>query len=268
MTHGLLQVSFLINFKQNLLNLASISPNSERDKLIYYTVNERSEDNSVRYCLKCRKFKPDRAHHCKFCDVCVLKMDHHCPLLGNCIGFKNYKFFLLTVFYGLVNSTYFNYIFSDAIRFLVVEEKIVDVKLVTFLVLYFFMTMVMIALIIFNIFHFWIIIKNFTSHEFITKVVKKKHVRRDGYLDGDGDIESRENLKFPHTPIEQSNQISKYDISLWYNFKQVYGWNPIFWLLPVSSASPILCRNEKTLWDNGINFKINKKYECEIVKSV
>ena len=33
---------------------------------------------SLRYCVHCRKVKPDRTHHCSLCGVCVLKMDHHC----------------------------------------------------------------------------------------------------------------------------------------------------------------------------------------------
>jgi palmitoyltransferase len=33
---------------------------------------------SQRYCRKCKRIKPQRAHHCRKCGQCVLKMDHHC----------------------------------------------------------------------------------------------------------------------------------------------------------------------------------------------
>jgi hypothetical protein len=199
-----------------------------------FIINERSDKNSVRYCLKCKKFKPDRAHHCKFCNCCTLKMDHHCPWVGNCIGFRNYKFFLNMIFYALVNSAYFTYIFSDVIRYLIIEEKIVSLKLLLFVVLYFFMIMVMLSLAIFNIFHLWITVKNFTTFEFVTHFVRAK---------------------------QNPNTRSQYDITYWENFKQVYGWNPLLWLLPVDPIS-------SSKWHNGFNFKLNTKFEYEVVKSV
>jgi hypothetical protein len=199
-----------------------------------FTVHERSEKNSIRYCLKCKKYKPDRTHHCKFCNGCTLKMDHHCPWVGNCIGFKNYKFFLNMIFYALVNSIYFNYIFSDVIRYLIIEEKIVSLKLLLFLSLYFFMIMVMLSLAVFNLFHFWITLKNYTTFEFVTTFVRGKE--------------------------NPNSKRSKYDISIWENFKQVYGWNPIFWLLPIDAQT-----YSNTY--NGMNFKVNSKFEYEIIKS-
>ncbi|XP_072733482.1 palmitoyltransferase ZDHHC15-like [Ciconia boyciana] len=72
-------------------------------KLPVYT---RTGNGGVRFCDRCQLIKPDRCHHCSVCATCVLKMDHHCPWVNNCIGFSNYKFFLLFLAYALLYCLY------------------------------------------------------------------------------------------------------------------------------------------------------------------
>ncbi|CAJ1404148.1 unnamed protein product [Effrenium voratum] len=53
-------------------------------------------------CLYCQAQKPQRCRHCTKCGACVLRMDHHCPWLRQCIGYGNYKYFVMFIFYSAV----------------------------------------------------------------------------------------------------------------------------------------------------------------------
>ena len=223
-----------------LIYLKKDSTETTGDELFYH-IGTRTESGGLRFCLKCSKYKPDRSHHCKTCNKCILKMDHHCPWVGNCIGFKNYKFFVNLVFWGFINSMFFNYIFRDVVKFLVVEEKVVTVKLIAFIVFFFFMIMLMVGLLIFNIFHFIAVLNNMTTNEFLN--INKKRERGEGY-DKDG------------------RELNKYDLGIMKNIKENLGWNPILWLIPYDTT------NTKSQWNNGYNFKHNIKNEYEIIKSV
>lgn len=57
------------------------------------------QNNYLHFCPMCATYKPPRAHHCSRCNFCVLKYDHHCPWLGQCVGFFNYKNYLLVLLY-------------------------------------------------------------------------------------------------------------------------------------------------------------------------
>ncbi|CAM9451865.1 unnamed protein product [Ascophyllum nodosum] len=58
------------------------------------------------YCKKCQQLKPARAHHCHVCDRCIVNMDHHCPWMNNCVGYLNYRYFVLFLLYMFVGCFY------------------------------------------------------------------------------------------------------------------------------------------------------------------
>lgn len=63
---------------------------------------EEQERLGYKWCETCHIVRPPRASHCPDCDNCILRLDHHCPFVGNCIGQRNYGYFVSLLLSGSV----------------------------------------------------------------------------------------------------------------------------------------------------------------------
>ncbi|XP_023672208.1 palmitoyltransferase ZDHHC15B [Paramormyrops kingsleyae] len=125
----------------------------------------RTTSGAIRFCDRCQLLKPDRCHHCSVCETCVLKMDHHCPWVNNCVGFSNYKFFLLFLTYSMlycvfIAATVFRYFLKFWSGELPNVQAKFHVLFLMFVALMFFLSLMF----LFG-YHCWLVTKNRSTLE-------------------------------------------------------------------------------------------------------
>uniref|UniRef100_A0A8B9J0X5 Palmitoyltransferase n=1 Tax=Amazona collaria TaxID=241587 RepID=A0A8B9J0X5_9PSIT len=167
----------------------------------------RTMSGAIRYCDRCHLVKPDRCHHCSVCDKCILKMDHHCPWVNNCVGFSNYKFFLLFLAYSLL---YCLFIAATDLQYFIKfwTNGLPDTQ-AKFHIMFLFFAAAMFSVSLSSLFgyHCWLVSKNKSTLEVFRAPIFRHRADKNGFSLG----------------------FSK-------NLRQVFGDEKKYWLLPVFSS--------------------------------
>lgn len=169
--------------------------------------------HNLTLCSNCTRWKPERTHHCRHCNKCVLKMDHHCPWLGNCIGFQNYKFFLLSILYGLITSSIVLLTFWEIVIEVIVCYKVTLIKSILCVFAY-LCNLLLFAFVSFLFYSNWRnVIYNITTIERSDQMRFSYHSKKN---------------------INQKNEIQlKYNKGIYSNIVSIFGRNPLLWLFPL-----------------------------------
>lgn len=179
-------------------------------------VVEAKKNGGPRVCSKCLILKPNRCHHCSNCGQCILKFDHHCPWVNNCVGFYNYKFFLLFIFYGFIYCSYISIASIKIVFKSPFKEQttyLLDIQTILLILL---SSVFCICLAIFQCVHTYFVLYNRTTLE---------------------NLNSRWALMIDSNRfVEVDGSVAIYSLGFRKNILQVFGRDPKLWFIPVFSS--------------------------------
>mmetsp|Transcript_14050 Transcript_14050/g.19544 ORF Transcript_14050/g.19544 Transcript_14050/m.19544 type:complete len:332 (+) Transcript_14050:20-1015(+) len=177
----------------------------------------------VRKCTVCNIVKPDRTHHCRTCGRCSLKMDHHCPWVSNCVGWGNYKYFVLFLTYTVIICMVVSLSMLDWVIENAFYEKAGGPRNILQFLLFIIATVFGLGLLMFTLTHYRMIFVNLTTLESLNKRrFRRKRNSSAAHLD--------------ETSIEKTFR-NPYDIGSKRNFEQVFGTNKLLWFFPLFTST-------------------------------
>lgn len=83
--------------------IAAYVTNPGRSYNHFVSTTQLPSDNEK--CDRCEIKRVERSHHCSACAQCSMRMDHHCVWINNCMGVRNYKFFMVFLTFAPVRCS-------------------------------------------------------------------------------------------------------------------------------------------------------------------
>lgn len=179
---------------------------------------EKKKTGERRYCKWCCKYKPDRTHHCRVCKKCILKMDHHCPWIHNCVGWRNHKYFMLSLIYCSFTCIFISFTLLESVLGAIKNNSTPFEQLLILLFGETLNSLVGLIITAFLFFHLWLMAKGMTTIEFCEK----------------------------QTNYENQSFSKYYNKGFYGNFKGIFGESPFLWFFPIDNRK-----------GDGINFLSN-----------